>query len=67
MTRDSIPERTPEQEELRFKIRPEVSYNFTRKMDAMFYAQYLRQQEFHTKDEDTTHEIEIHGEFTMRF
>jgi hypothetical protein len=67
VTKAGEPERTPEQEELRFKIRPEVSYNFTRKMDAMFYAQYLREQDFHTADEDVTHEIEIHGEFTMRF
>jgi len=60
-------DRFPESEEWSSKIRPEMSYNFTRMIDVLFYMQYLRMQEFHTEDEEVTHEIEVHGEFTMRF
>jgi hypothetical protein len=62
-----MPEENRVRDELRLKVRPEVSYNFTRKMDAMLYAQYIREQRFHTTKDDVIHEIEIHSEFTMRF
>ncbi len=63
----SPPDPKPESHWVRFKIRPELSYNFTRKIDALIYAQYSREQEFHTSKDETSHEVEIHGEFTMRF
>ena len=50
-----------------FKARPEISYNFTRKIDGKFFTQYIREQEFQTVKNDTRHEIEVHSEFTMRF
>ncbi len=53
--------------EFNFSLRPEVSYNFTRKIDMLVYVQYMREQEFHTENEDTRQEIEVHSEFTMRF
>lgn len=49
------------------RIRPEVSYNFTQKIDAMGYAQVAYNKELRTDEQDTRWEIEIHTELTMRF
>ncbi|MDB5106633.1 MAG: hypothetical protein JWP91_4322 [Fibrobacteres bacterium] len=52
---------------LTLTTRPEVSYNFTNNVDAMFYTQYKYDKLWHTPKEESTHELAVHGEFTMRF
>jgi hypothetical protein len=47
--------------------KPEVSYNFTNNVDALFYTQYQYDKKWHTAREESTHELTVHGEFTMRF
>ena len=56
-----------DQNVLTLTTRPEVSYNFTNSVDAMFYTQYKYDKLWHTPNEESTHELTVHGEFTMRF
>lgn len=48
-------------------IRPEATYNFTNNVDAKFWAFYQYEKLFHTPGGEYTHEVALHGEFTMRF
>jgi cell surface protein SprA len=48
-------------------IKPEASYNFTNNVDARFWTQYIYEKIFNTDKQPHTHDLEIHGEFTMRF
>jgi hypothetical protein len=36
-------------------------------VDALFYTQYKYDKLWHTPKEESTHELSVHGEFTMRF
>jgi hypothetical protein len=56
-----------EPEILSASLKPELSYNFTNNVDALFFLLYKYDKLFHTAREETTHEVQIHGEFTMRF
>lgn len=56
-----------EQDQVNAQVRPEATYNFTNNVDATFWAMYAFQQEFHTADNEYIHEVQLHGEFTMRF
>jgi hypothetical protein len=56
-----------DQDILTATARPEVSYNFTNNVDAMFFTQYKYDKLFHTAKDESTHELTVHGEFTMRF
>ncbi|MDQ3002171.1 MAG: cell surface protein SprA [Fibrobacterota bacterium] len=56
-----------DQEILTMTCKPEVSYNFTNNVDAMFYSLYKYDKLWHTPKEESTHELTVHGEFTMRF
>ena len=56
-----------DQEILTGTARPEVSYNFTNNVDAMFFTQYKYEKLMHTAKDESTHELTVHGEFTMRF
>ncbi len=48
-------------------VKPEASYNFTNNVDALFYTKYVYNKLWHTPKEESTHELTVHGEFTMRF
>ena len=48
-------------------VKPEMSYNFTNNVDAMFFFLYKYDKLWHTADNESTHEVQVHGEFTMRF
>ena len=48
-------------------VKPEVSYNFTNNVDALFYVMYKYDKLWHTAKNESTHELQVHGEFTMRF
>ncbi|HLP41397.1 MAG TPA: hypothetical protein VK465_07820, partial [Fibrobacteria bacterium] len=48
-------------------VKPEVSYNFTNNVDALFFVQYKYDKLWHTSENESTHEVQVHGEFTMRF
>jgi cell surface protein SprA len=48
-------------------VKPEVSYNFTNNVDAMFFFLYKYDKLWHTAENESTHEVQLHGEFTMRF
>jgi hypothetical protein len=52
---------------LKVTLKPEASYNFTNNVDALFYTQYVYNKLWHTPKEESTHELAVHGEFTMRF
>lgn len=52
---------------LSLTTQPDVTYSFTRKVDAGAFIKLLRTQEFHTKEEEVTWDILVHGEITMRF
>ena len=56
-----------DQNVLTLTCKPEVSYNFTNNVDALFYSQYKYDKLWHTPKEESTHELTVHGEFTMRF
>ncbi len=67
-------ERTPpdqpprkDQNVLTLIAKPEMSYNFTNNVDALFYTQYKYDKLWHTPNDESTHELTVHGEFTMRF
>jgi hypothetical protein len=64
-----LPQSPPRKDlnELVLTCRPEVSYNFTNNVDALFYTQYKYDKLWHTPKEESTHELIVHGEFTMRF
>ena len=55
------------QDQLTGTVKPEVSYNFTNNVDAMFFMQYKYDKLWHTGNNESTHEVQLHGEFTMRF
>jgi hypothetical protein len=65
----TLPKESPRKDQniLTLSTRPEVSYNFTNNVDAMFYTQYKYDKLWHTPKEESTHELTVHGEFTMRF
>lgn len=48
-------------------VKPEASYNFTNNVDALFFLMYKYDKLWHTARNESTHELQIHGEFTMRF
>jgi hypothetical protein len=52
---------------LTLSARPEASYNFTNNIDALFYTQYKYVKQWATPTDESTHELTVHGEFTMRF
>jgi hypothetical protein len=56
-----------EKDEVSARIKPEATYNFTNNVDAKFFAEYLFTQLFQTANNEYTHEVALHGEFTMRF
>lgn len=56
-----------DEDRINASIRPEAVYNFTNNVDAKFWALYAWEKEFHTRDNEYTHEVALHGEFTMRF
>jgi hypothetical protein len=56
-----------DQNTLTLTARPEMSYNFTSNVDALFYVQYKYDKLWHTADDQSIHELTVHGEFTMRF
>lgn len=56
-----------EKEEVTARVKPEATYNFTNNVDAKFFAEYIYTQLFQTADNEYTHEVALHGEFTMRF
>jgi Motility related/secretion protein len=53
--------------EVQFTTRPEASYNFTNNIDGLFFFQYKYRRDVHTLVETSTHDVTVHGEFTMRF
>ena len=55
------------QDVLTSTVKPEVSYNFTNNVDALFFLQYKYDKLWHTAKNESTHELQVHGEFTMRF
>jgi cell surface protein SprA len=68
-TEKTEPQRSPRRDlnTLTLTGKPEVSYNFTNNVDALFYTQYKYDKLWHTPKEESTHELSVHGEFTMRF
>jgi hypothetical protein len=68
-TERTLPNQSPRKDQniLTLTTRPEVSYNFTNNVDAMFFTQYKYDKLWHTPREESTHELTVHGEFTMRF
>lgn len=56
-----------ETDQVNANIKPEATYNFTNNVDAKFWAFYAYEQKFHTASNEYTHEVALHGEFTMRF
>jgi hypothetical protein len=56
-----------ETDQVNAKVRPEATYNFTNNVDAKFWGEYIYEQKFHTASNEYTHEVALHGEFTMRF
>ncbi|MDB5051586.1 MAG: hypothetical protein JWO30_4657 [Fibrobacteres bacterium] len=69
VTEKTLPGESPmkDQNQLTVIARPEVSYNFTNNVDALFFTQYKYDKLWHTPNDESTHELTIHGEFTMRF
>jgi len=68
-TERTLPQTDPHKDQnvLTLSARPEASYNFTNNVDALFYTQYKYTKLYHTAREESTHEVTVHGEFTMRF
>jgi hypothetical protein len=68
-TERTVPGLDPHKDQnvLTLSARPEASYNFTNNVDALFYTQYKYTKLYHTAREESTHELTVHGEFTMRF
>jgi hypothetical protein len=68
-TEKTLPQSSPRRDlnTLTLTAKPEVSYNFTNNVDALFYTQYKYDKLWHTPKEESTHELSVHGEFTMRF
>ena len=68
-TERTLPGEDPRKDQnvLTLIAKPEVSYNFTNNVDALFYTQYKYDKLWHTPREESTHELTVHGEFTMRF
>jgi hypothetical protein len=64
-TKDRSPHKEPHV--LTLSARPEASYNFTNNIDALFYTNYKYTKQWHTANDESTHELTVHGEFTMRF
>jgi hypothetical protein len=56
-----------EKDEVTARVKPEATYNFTNNVDAKFFAEYIYTQLFQTANNEYTHEVALHGEFTMRF
>jgi hypothetical protein len=56
-----------EKNQITAMVKPEASYNFTNNVDAKFWTQYKFEQFYNTPDDEYIHDVELHGEFTMRF
>lgn len=63
------PDKLPHRDKDMFNcsVKPEATYSFTNNVDALFYLLYRYEKLFHTATKESTHQVEIHGEFTMRF
>ncbi len=68
-TERTLPGERPHKDQnvLTLTVKPEASYNFTNNVDALFYTMYKYDKLWHTANEESTHELTVHGEFTMRF
>jgi hypothetical protein len=68
-TERTLPGEKPHKDQnvLTMSVKPEASYNFTNNVDALFYTLYKYDKLWHTPKEESTHELTVHGEFTMRF
>lgn len=68
-TERTLPGEKPHKDQnvLTVTVKPEASYNFTNNVDALFWTLYKYDKLWHTPKEESTHELTVHGEFTMRF
>jgi hypothetical protein len=56
-----------EKNQITAMIKPEAAYNFTNNVDAKFWTQYRFEQFYNTPEDEYIHDVQVHGEFTMRF